>query len=127
MDIVNEFFHKHYPADYDTSWEMDYCVGGPERRYTGEAGFGAKIFPHMVCADGFEMSVQGHWGAYSRPRGDFERHYASVEVGYPSEREELLMPYIDGDSDTDPTQTVCGYVPVDVVAVVIKKHGGLRG
>jgi len=49
--------------------------------------------------------------------------YSSLEIGFPSAREELIMPYID-DSDSDPTMTVYGWVPVDVIVAVVEKHGG---
>ena len=68
------------------------------------------------------MSVQGHRGAYSTPRDDFAKNYAKVEIGFPSEREELLMPYVEDAAD--PTGTVYSYVPIDVVLAVVEKHGG---
>lgn len=78
-------------------------------------------YPRIVCADGFSMSVQGGEYLYSEPRADVD-YYTKVEVGFPSERVEAFMPYIDED-DSDPTQTVYGYVPVDVVNRVISAHG----
>lgn len=44
------------------------------------------------------------------------------EVGFPNQREELLMPYAE-DPKT-PTETVYGYVPVTLVEQIIEKHGG---
>jgi len=49
--------------------------------------------------------------------------YEEVEVGFPSEREELIMQYAE-EPDV-PTQTVYGYVPVQVVTNVLAKHGGI--
>ena len=118
-DLVNEFFHKHYPADWKTAeYEFTPMLGGMWRCPHGPA-----MFPRMVCADGFSMSVQAHYAAYSRPRDDFAENYTAVEVGFPSERDELLMPFVE-DAST-PTNTVYGYVPVSVVCDVITKHGGL--
>jgi len=77
----------------------------------------------VVCADGFSMSVQAHDGAYCAPRIDDAERYTEVEVGYPSEREELLMPWVENESK--PTDTVYAYVPVPVVTLVIAKHGGM--
>lgn len=124
-DIVNDFFRKHYPADLDRSNDFQYStmLGGMEEYIHRNKC--STIFPEMVCADGFKMSVQGHWGAYSHPRDDFADHYSSVEVGFPSAREELLMPYIDGGPDTDPTQTVYGYVPIAIIEQIVSAHGGL--
>lgn len=48
--------------------------------------------------------------------------YVACEVGYPSQKEELLMPYIE--DPTEPTKTVYPYVPVEVIEQVIEKHGG---
>lgn len=128
-DIVNAYFKQFYPHDLsDKDFRVE-CLGtlGPMRHYLETAY--SRIFPRMVCADGFTMSVQGHCGAYSSPRDDFADHYTEVEVGFPSEREELLMPYIDAiDPETvDSTGTVYGYVPISVIEQVIEKHGGLVG
>ena len=78
----------------------------------------------VVCADGFSMSVQAHDGAYCTPReGDAER-YTEMELGYPSEREELIMDWIEVP-DGNPTESIYPYIPVDVVTTVIVKHGGM--
>ena len=77
----------------------------------------------VVCADGFRMSVQGHEGAYCEPRLNNQKKYNLVEIGFPSQREELIMPWCE--SPDEPTDTVYGYVPVDVVTNVIVKHGGM--
>ena len=77
----------------------------------------------VVCADGFNMSVQAHNGAYCDPRRDAARKYTLVEVGFPSSAEELIMPW--AENKDDPTGTVYGFVPVDVVTNVIVKHGGM--
>ena len=77
----------------------------------------------VVCADGFCMSVQAHAGAYCKPRGNNESKYTHVEIGFPSEREPMLMEWCEDLKD--PTGTVYGYVPVQVVTNVIVKHGGL--
>jgi hypothetical protein len=77
----------------------------------------------VVCADGFRMSVQAHDGAYCSPRVNDAEKYQQVEIGFPSQREELIMPWCE--SPDEPTNTVYGYVPVDVVTNVIVKHGGM--
>ncbi len=77
----------------------------------------------VVCADGFNMSVQAHNGAYCEPRLDAQKKYTLVEIGFPSAKEPLIMPWCEDDQK--PTETVYGYVPVDVVSNVIVKHGGL--
>lgn len=77
----------------------------------------------VVCADGFSMSVQGHEGAYCHPRINNAEKYTEVEVGFPSEREELLMEW--AESPNRPTETVYAWVPITVVRDVIAKHGGI--
>jgi hypothetical protein len=77
----------------------------------------------VVCADGFNMSVQAHDGAYCEPRLDAQRNYTLVEIGFPSAAEPLIMPWCEDESK--PTDTVYAYVPVDVVTNVIVKHGGM--
>ena len=82
-----------------------------------------KLNEAVKCADGFTMSVQANQGGYCSPRIDNAARYESVEVGYPSDIEPLLMPYCEDEED--PTGTVYGYVPSHVVTTVIAKHGGM--
>jgi len=82
-----------------------------------------KLNEQVVCADGFSMSVQAHAGAYCLPRMTGASIYREVEVGFPSEREELLMEW--AEESNRPTDTVYGWVPVQVVTDVIAKHGGI--
>jgi len=77
----------------------------------------------VVCADGFSMSVQGNETAYCEPRLNHQKKYNLVEIGFPSEEEPLIMPW--AERKDRPTDTVYGYVPVDVVTTVIVKHGGM--
>ena len=77
----------------------------------------------VVCADGFRMSVQGHEGAYCEPRLNSQKKYNLVEIGFPSAEEPLIMPWVE--DETNPTDTIYGYVPVDIVTNVIVKHGGM--
>ena len=68
----------------------------------------------LYCNDGFSMSVQGGFHAYSEPRkpSDF---YESMEVGFLSEKEILL--HMSGD--------VSGYVDVELLQKIVDKHGGI--
>ena len=80
--------------------------------------------PRVTCADGFSMSIQAGEYLYSTPRMNLlSGNYAAVEVGFPSAREEALMPFAE-DADT-PTRTVYRYVPVEIVEAIIAAHGGL--
>jgi hypothetical protein len=80
--------------------------------------------PPVTCKDGFSMSVQASSFHYCTPRVDGAPFYTTYEIGFPSEREPLLMPYRELSED-EPTRTVYPYVPVEIVAAVIRKHGGL--
>ena len=86
--------------------------------------------PHIVCTDGFSMSVQVGYSLYSTPKKVAKR-YSAVEIGYPSEPEELIkewaefLPFSEEDEELDYTDTVYPYVPVKVVDKVLKKHGGI--
>jgi len=77
----------------------------------------------VVCLDGFSMSVQANEFTYCSPRVNNAENYIAVEVGFPSEKEPLLMEWADDNGD--PTETVYGYVPSHVVATVCAKHGGI--
>ena len=79
------------------------------------------VFPRIQCADGFSLSVQAAGHCYCEPRND-EGPWSAVEVGYPSEKEELLMEY--AENPHHPTGTVYGLVPVEVISKVIAKRGG---
>lgn len=121
-NTVNEFFRSQYPADWNSAWEMKPCgAGGYGREYNGNREDASTIFPQMVCADGFEMSVQGHFGAYSYPRDDFADSYSQVEIM--CVREDAFEDLGRGYDVSD--ERVYPYVPVEVVERVIAAHGGL--
>ena len=82
-----------------------------------------RCHPLVVCADGFTMSVQANGGAYCSPRVEGAKRYDTVEIGFPSEREDLLMRYCE--QRDKPTETVYAYVPAWVVSLVLAKHGGI--
>ena len=85
--------------------------------------------PHIICEDGFSMSVQVGYSLYCTPKKVAKR-YSAVEIGYPSEPEELIKEYAEfapfDEDTTDYTDTVYPYVPVSVVDKVLKKHGGIN-
>ena len=82
--------------------------------------------PHIVCSDGFEMSVQVGFHLYSEPKKVAKR-YSAVEIGFPSDHEPLIEEYAESFSEDAPdyTDTVYPYVPVKIVNKVLKKHGGI--
>ena len=84
--------------------------------------------PHIVCEDGFTMSVQVGYSLYSEPK-KIAKRYSKVEIGFPSEPEELIKEWAEfslfSDEEPDYTDTVYPYVPVKIVNKVLKKHGGI--
>tara|TARA_Y100000389_G_C17319258_1_gene442154 strand:- start:140 stop:469 length:330 start_codon:yes stop_codon:yes gene_type:complete len=78
--------------------------------------------PHVVCKDGFKMSVQAGQSLYSEPK-DVADHYEEAEIGFPSEEEPLIASYADDEENL--CGTVYGYVPCSVIDEVIEKHGGI--
>jgi len=75
----------------------------------------------IVCKNGFTMSVQASRTNYCRPRNDIGP-YSQVEIGFPSKREELIIEWAEDPGD--PTETVYGYVPSEIVWDIILKNGG---
>ena len=81
--------------------------------------------PHIVCTDGFSMSVQVGYSLYSTPKKVAKR-YSEVEIGYPSEHEPLLEKYVESFyTEPDYIDSIYPYVPVKIVDKVLKKHGGI--
>lgn len=76
----------------------------------------------IICADGFTMSVQASKFNYCSPRNNLGP-YTEVEVGFPNQRDEDLMPY--AESKENPTETVYGYVPSSIIMKIIAKRGGM--
>ena len=79
---------------------------------------------YVHCADGFNMSVQASKGCYCIPKANGKKTvYSAVEIGYPSEREALLDEYAEDKERY--TETVYSWVPSQLVALIIAKHGGM--
>ena len=81
------------------------------------------IRPHVKCKDGFSISVQASEIHYCSPRVNGDVIYDNVELGFPNAEEGLIAEYAE-DPDK-PTNTVYGYVPVEIVNQLIEKHGGI--
>ena len=78
--------------------------------------------PRIVCADGFDVSIQASECHYCRPRRD-DGPYTAVEIGYPSDEVSEWMEY--AESPDAPLETVYGWVPVEIIDEVLCKHGGI--
>jgi hypothetical protein len=105
--------------DYLMSFRGAEGLGFPE----GASGY-RSTFPlakRIVCRDGFSLSVQATHGAYCAPRQNIGPWY-EVEVGFPSAEPELIMEY--AEQKEVPTETVYGYVPIELVEELIALHGG---
>lgn len=102
----------------------DYLMS--QRDVTNEDVIEDNTYPlakRIVCADGFTLSVQASFGAYCRPRRNIGPWY-EVEIGFPSARpSDDVMQYVEDPKD--PTGTVYGYVPVELVNALIEEHGGM--
>ena len=88
-------------------------------------GYDGSHFPfakRITCKDGFSLSVQATHGAYCSPRENLGPWY-EVEVGFPSSEPELIMSY--AEQPEKPTDTVYGYVPIELVEQLIELHGGI--
>lgn len=81
-----------------------------------------QIRPRIVCKDGFSMSVQGHFGAYSKPRQN-NIFFETLEIGFPSHKEPLISEFAENQRDL--TETVYPYVDTEIIQQVIDKHGGI--
>jgi hypothetical protein len=81
------------------------------------------IRPRVKCADGFLVSIQASSINYSQPRttGCSYEDYASFELGFPSENDELIAGLAGDDSSVYP------YVSKDIVEELLHKHGGIVG
>jgi hypothetical protein len=77
----------------------------------------------ITCKDGFSLSVQATHGSYCRPRTNIADWYM-VEVGFPSAKPEFFADY--AENHDKPTDTVYGYVPIELVEKCIDFHGGME-
>lgn len=82
-----------------------------------------ELAPRVQCVDGFNMSVQASRLHYCTPRDNDASRYEAVEIGYPNMLEADILEY--AKNPDSPTETVYGYVPVEIVDAVIIKHGGI--
>ena len=73
----------------------------------------------IECVDGFTISVQAsdiHYADFNIDGLD----YSHVECGFPNSEPEYIMDYADDPSS--PTDTVYGYVPIELVESLINLH-----
>ena len=83
---------------------------------------GSRQVRPITCVSGLTFSAQASVAHYCLPRNG-TGPWEEVEVGFPSERVEEFMAY--ADNPDNPTDTVYGWVPVEVVEAVVNNHGGI--
>ena len=84
---------------------------------------GFKQYERITCEDGFSVSVQADKAKYCSPRND-TGPYCSVELGFPNQADELILPW--AENKAEPTETVYGYTPSIIVWQLFTKHGGIK-
>lgn len=93
-----------------------YLMSFRDARGIGHDGSHYPLAKRITCQDGFSLSVQATHGAYCSPRKNLGPWY-EVEVGFPSAEPELILSY--AEQPEKPTDTVYGYVPIEL-------HGGMK-
>lgn len=85
-----------------------------------------KTQKHLVCNDGFSVSVQCGSHVYSKPKRDNSKpsYYSAFELGFPSEKDDLLLKHAKVLEHSE--HSIYCYVPREVVEELIAKHGGIR-
>ena len=90
---------------------------------TGRRGpFTGRLVDTTVCADGAELDVQAHQGAYCAPRTD-EGPWTAVEVDT-TWRVGAFARYLAEGPD-EHGHYIYARVPVEVVEAIVAEHGGL--
>lgn len=73
--------------------------------------------PHVMCNDGYTISIQADEYMYCYPRKNMENgEYTHLELGFPNKKDELIEEYREGN--------IYPYVPIELVEKLIEKHGG---
>ena len=95
--------------------------------HINEDGRFSFVIPRIELNDGESLSVQATENHYCKPREN-EGPWHLVEVGYPSvDPGEVWREYFDGDWENEShTDSVYGYVPIDLVIDFINAHGGMK-
>ena len=85
--------------------------------------------PRIVCKDGFSISIQVHNGNYCASENgtrQFGFNWLEVEWGYPTENIDAKKYNAElWDDDQDTTNTVGGYVDINLIDSLVEEHGGL--
>jgi len=82
-----------------------------------------KLRPRVWCKDGFNISIQADKYTYCTPRENGNITYHEVELGYPSHPMPEFAEW--GAGENGETPSIWAYVPVLVVDVLLRAHGGI--
>ena len=113
-------------ADGDSDDELPADVNSFLRKYRHSECMSYIPKPHIECADGYMVSIQGGQAnaVHCWPQEDADE-FSHVEVALPSVVDEELLPYrFELD---DPEEVIFHFVPVPVMDKVLQKHGGITG
>lgn len=84
------------------------------------------LLPKCILKNGVTLSIQASSVHHCDPQVDDASAYTNVEVGFPSERIDALMPYIQWPDEDNPTGAVYAHVPAEVLLNVVEAAGGLQ-
>jgi len=91
-------------------------------RIVNSGSVGSVLRPSITLGDGTKLSLQASEFHYCTPRTSNADFYTAWEIGFPSK---VIPEILEWAEDADkPTDTVYGYVPVEVILNVIKARGG---
>lgn len=98
-----------------------------KKKYGEDMSYSNQYFycPKVYAKDGWNVSLQIHNGNYCESINgyrEFGHTMVSVEFGFPSDYEELLVPYAEDPDDI--TNTV-GKIPISVIESIFEKRGGI--
>ena len=81
-----------------------------------------EIIPRMYAVDGFNISIQTGDCHYCSPRSN-KGPWTHVEMGFPSQEEPAIAEWAECPDDL--VESVYAYAPIDVIAEVFEKLGGI--
>ena len=89
------------------------------------------VLPRIHCKDGFSISIQVNYGnncASENGPYTFGTNWELVEWGFPSEHIDAKKynaeNYLE-EEEIDTTQTVGGYVEIELMDKLLQEHGGI--
>ena len=89
------------------------------------------VLPRIHCKDGFSISIQVNNGNYCASENGvhtFGTDWKLVEWGFPSEQIDAEKYHAEEnfyEEEIDTTQTVGGYVEIELMDTLLQEHGGI--